>query len=300
MRSITATGSPPFPVDLNELLKNRVVYNAYSKLMLAHRNQAMQYGAILERSRFLHAQVYRQLHEVDEPGNCQLTRVAGTMAYAGSCGVLFSKGDEAGATVRLRLHEIDANTSGAWKSNETPATMFAGQMTIGNGEGKSSNIEVESSLVGDGIVRTQSGWFNVSSVTFSEDDARLSFRIDARQPIAADAMDVAILQQAKALLVDASKWDRQDDRQCSPHKPLLSLYCALIKASRMQSTGVHHRRPAMEIVRALVEIRSAGRNYEHRLRDYNNDPRTTLPDIRKLLDEAIKTAEQQQIEGEAP
>ena len=291
MRSMAATGSPPFPVNLDELLKNRVIYSAYAKLMLAHRNQAGEYGSILESARFLHAQVYRQLHGTDEPGNCQLTRVTGSKDYAGTCGAMFATGDDEGAKVRLRLHAVDAITSGAWKINETPATMFAGQMLIGDGEANSSDIEVEASLNGDGIVRTLLGWFSVSSISFSDDEARLSFRIDTREPITADAMDVAILQQTKMLLVDASKWDRHDDRQCNPKKPVLSLYCGLIEASRMKSGGVHHRRPALQIVRALVDLRSAGRNYEHRLRDYNNDARTTLPDIQKLLDEAIAIAE---------
>jgi len=260
---------------------------------LAHRNQASEYGSILESARFLHAQVYRQLHGTDEPGNCQLTRMTGSKDYAGTCGAMFATGDDKGVSVRLRLHAVDAITSGAWKINETPATMFAGQMLIGDGDANSSDIEVEASLNGDGIMRTQSGWFSASSISFSDDQARLSFRIDTSEPIIADAMDVAILQQAKMLLVDASKWDRHDDRQCNPKKPVLSLYCGLVEASRMKSGGVHHRRPAMQIVRALVDVRSTGRNYEHRLRDYNNDPRTTLPDIQKLLDEAIKTAEQQ-------
>jgi|HubBroStandDraft_4_1064222.scaffolds.fasta_scaffold164813_3 hypothetical protein len=41
-----------------------------------------------------------------------------------------------------------------------------------------------------------------------------------------------------------------------------SLYCD-IKAFA--------RRPAMEVVRIIIDERSAGRNYQHRLMDYNND-----------------------------
>jgi hypothetical protein len=36
-----------------------------------------------------------------------------------------------------------------------------------------------------------------------------------------------------------------------------------------------------------VAERSTGRDYEHRLRDYNNDPRTSLADLHSLLDEAL-------------
>jgi len=41
-----------------------------------------------------------------------------------------------------------------------------------------------------------------------------------------------------------------------------------------------------------VDRRSAGRNYEHRLRDYNNDPRTTLADVRTLFEDALSRLKQ--------
>ena len=37
----------------------------------------------------------------------------------------------------------------------------------------------------------------------------------------------------------------------------------------------------------MVEERSAGRNYSHRMMDYNNDPRTLIADVRSLFAEAI-------------
>jgi hypothetical protein len=48
-----------------------------------------------------------------------------------------------------------------------------------------------------------------------------------------------------------------------------------------------HRRPAMEAVRQIVEERSAGRAYQHRLMDYNNDPTTTLADVQSLFRAAL-------------
>ena len=292
MNAIPATGSPPFPVDLDAVLKNRIVYNAYSKLMLAHRNQSAQYGSILERARFLHAQVYRQLHGVDEPGNCQLARAPGGKDYEGSCGAMFATGDNAGATIRLRLHSVDAITSGRWKAGEDPAEVAAGKLVVAGSD--DMDVELQTSLVGDGLLRTQLGWFPVTAMELSDDESRLGFRIDTRHEVAANSMDVAILKQAKALLGDATQWDRHDDRECSPDKHSLSLYCALIKSSLSESGGTHHRRPALEIVRMLVDQRSVGRGYQHRLRDYNNDPRTSLDDVQKLLDEAIVIAQRTQ------
>jgi hypothetical protein len=61
----------------------------------------------------------------------------------------------------------------------------------------------------------------------------------------------------------------------------------MIRASLEVTGGIHHRRPAMELVRQVVDERSAGRKYEHRLRDYNNDPTTKLSDVRSLFEEAL-------------
>jgi hypothetical protein len=81
-----ATGSAPFPIDLKTLFKDRVVYNAYMQIGLAHRNQAAEYGLILERARYLHAVVYQALHGIAEPGNCQLARRGNSDDFVGSCG----------------------------------------------------------------------------------------------------------------------------------------------------------------------------------------------------------------------
>lgn len=288
MSTIAATGTPPFPVDLDAVFKNQIIYNAYSKIMLAHRNQASQYGLMLARARSLHAQVYRQLHGVDEPGNCQLTLEDDARTYAGSCGALSVEGSKVSGGLKLSLNELVAITSGRWKSDDLPASVWTGKWV--EADGTQSDIELEVSLVGDGILRTQWGWFATRAAGTSDDRSDLSFRIDTGRSVPANTLDIAILDKAKFLLSDPSHWDRHDDRKCSPDKPSLSLYCALTEAMRLQSGGVHHRRPAMQLVRVLVDARSVGRDYAHRLRDYNNDPRTTLADLHQLLDEAIVKA----------
>ena len=52
--------------------------------------------------------------------------------------------------------------------------------------------------------------------------------------------------------------------------------------------GMDHRRPAMEVVREIVEDRTTGRGYNHRLMDYNNDSTTTLDDVQSLFREALE------------
>jgi len=292
---VAATGSPPFPVDLATLLGDRAVYNAYIQIGLAHRNQAGEYGLILERARHLHAEVYRALHGVAEPGNCQLARSGQGDVFTGSCGRAFAASDVDGEVV-LELHPVKSIDSGRWMIGDMPAETWAGVMaTPSTGR---TPIELEHSIYNEGILRTQFGWFRVHGVQENEDytrdhgSSRLGFRLEAEVP--ANDMDIAILRRAKALLANVQDWDRADDRRCTPGKPGLSLYCAMRKASIDASGGFHHRRPALQIVRQLVEERSAGRDYAHRLRDYNNDPRTRLADIQMLFDEAIARAQRTQ------
>src|SRR5215831_4329443 len=66
-----------------------------------------------------------------------------------------------------------------------------------------------------------------------------------------------------------------------------SIYCALDRAAVAATCGTHHRRPAMEAVRIIVDERTARRNYHHRLMDYNNDSATTLADVHSLFHEAL-------------
>lgn len=298
-----ASGSAPFPIDLAALFKDRTVYNAYMQIGLAHRNQAKEYALIMERARHLHAEVYRALHGVAEPGNCQLARSGNSDVFIGSCGTAFGAASGIEGEVILKLHPVKAISSGRWKTGDTPAAAWAGDMTTPSSG--HTGVELQRSIYNDGVLRTQFGWFRVHGVEENEDytrdqgSSRLSFRLDTRGEVPPNSMDVAILRRAKTLLADASNWDRQDDRQCTPAKPKLSLYCALREASISASGGFHHRRPALEIVRRLVDARSAGRDYRHRLRDYNNDPRTSLADIQTLFDEAIAEAQRDQAEGDS-
>ena len=43
----------------------------------------------------------------------------------------------------------------------------------------------------------------------------------------------------------------------------------------------------MEVIRGVVDDRSKGRSYHHRLMNYNNDPTTTLSDVQSLFSEAL-------------
>ncbi|MGA9943750.1 MAG: hypothetical protein WBE79_15980 [Candidatus Cybelea sp.] len=51
---------------------------------------------------------------------------------------------------------------------------------------------------------------------------------------------------------------------------------------------IDHRRPGLEIIRGVIDDRSKGRRYRHRLMDYNNDPTTTLADVQSSFSEALR------------
>lgn len=95
--------------------------------------------------------------------------------------------------------------------------------------------------------------------------------------------DVKIIRRASKILSTQSLWNNKDNREC-PHKAkVFSLYCALYKASVDINGEFDHRLAALEEIRRTVEEFSKGKNYEHRLMDYNNDPTTSFGDIKKVL-----------------
>jgi hypothetical protein len=101
------------------------------------------------------------------------------------------------------------------------------------------------------------------------------------QPVSAD--DVRILQRADEILSDETRWNRQDDRTCEPEDTTWSLFCALQKASIEVLGKYDHRRAALQEVRFAIEDVTNGREFEHRLMDYNNLPETQFQDIKQVL-----------------
>jgi hypothetical protein len=101
-----------------------------------------------------------------------------------------------------------------------------------------------------------------------------------------DEIDVAIIDRAKGILNGENVWDRQDDRVCNDGDTTFSLYCALFFASKELLGEYQHRRTALQEVRFALEEATEGREYEHRLRDFNNDPQTTLAAVQGVLDVA--------------
>jgi hypothetical protein len=103
------------------------------------------------------------------------------------------------------------------------------------------------------------------------------------QPVTDD--DLRILSKADEILKDESVWNRNDDRVCDDDESTgkRSLFCALQKACIDVLGEYDHRRVALQEVRFAVEDATRGRDFEHRLRDFNNLPETRLVDVKRVL-----------------
>jgi hypothetical protein len=95
--------------------------------------------------------------------------------------------------------------------------------------------------------------------------------------------DLRILERADVLLSTEASWNRRDDRNCPPGQATLSLFCALQAASVEVLGAYDHRRVALQEVRFAIEEVSGGREFEHRLMDFNNLPATRFQDIKRVL-----------------
>jgi hypothetical protein len=102
--------------------------------------------------------------------------------------------------------------------------------------------------------------------------------------------DLRILTRVNEILRDESVWNRQDDRQCDDDntRGRWSLFCALEQACIDVLGQYDHRRVALQEVRFAVEDATRGRQFAHRLMDFNNLPETQFGDVKRVLQVAAE------------
>jgi hypothetical protein len=149
----------------------------------------------------------------------------------------------------------------------------------------SDDVEIEIYDGGSGIIRTYEGWFPVTGLSMTADT--MHFQFDGKHEVPPNVVDREILERASTMITSEAVWNRADNRQCPAEAKTWSIYCAVQKAMIDVTGGFNHRRPAGQLVRQIVDTRSADRDYQHRMMDYNNDPRTQLSDVRSLFADAI-------------
>lgn len=207
--------------------------------------------------------------------DCQFHR--SNSLWTGSCGAVFDE---------MPVFSIAPSKSiatGIWRQDQSPKAVWAG--VLKNAGDPDYPVEIEVYTEGTGVLRSEYGWFSVSG--YSSNKSTVKFQMDASREVAPGPLDRAILKRADVILSAANLWSRADDRKCLPTATSWSIYCAAERATIEITGGFHHRRPAMELVRQIVDERSKGRSYHHRLMDYNNDASTTLADVHSLFAEAI-------------
>jgi hypothetical protein len=195
--------------------------------------------------------------------------------FAGSCGALFDQIPE------MTLHSVASVSSGAWRSDIHPTSVWAGDMT--DRGYPNAPLELEIYAGNWGVLRTVYGWLPVNGF---EVNSAMSFDLDSHHEVKPSPLDLEIVKKASAILSAEVAWNRADNRKCPADAKTWSIYCAIEKAEVEVTGGFHHRRPAAEIVRKIVLERTATRNYHHELMDYNNDPTTRLEDVQTLFQEA--------------
>lgn len=205
------------------------------------------------------------------------TFIGSATNLVGSCGHMLDQDPK--LTLASRTTVID----GVWRKDANPRAVWSGDMTD---EGyPNAPIELEA-YASTGIFRTVYGWFYATNIVATMQG--LSFDVDTTREVLPDDLDREIVQRAAAILSSTSVWNRKDTRQCAADATTWSIYCAMEAATAEVTGGMDHRRPAMEVVREIVDDRTAGRNYRHRLMDYNNDPTTTLTDVQSLFRDALE------------
>ncbi len=202
-------------------------------------------------------------------------------AWKGSCGRM----DEENPA--LTIHSSKAITTGRWRKDYEPSSVWAGEIAWSDG---AVPIEIEVYSDGKGILRSQDdGWFPIYRSTIST--RALQFEVDFGNEVPPSDLDHEILKRAAAILSSEAVWNRSDSRECSPTETKWSIYCAMEKATIEVTGGFHHRRPALQVVRKIVDERAANKPYKHRLMDYNNDPATRFADVQTLFAEALQRTE---------
>ena len=212
-----------------------------------------------------------------EAGSCDL-ELAGDR-WQGSCGPM----EDVGSQPKLDLKTTAAITSGFWRRDAMPTLVWSGRFT--NVNAGDAPLELEEYRDGTAVLRTMWGWFPV--VGLQAKAKELHFHVQMARQVAPNAVDHEILERAAAILSDETVWNRADTRECPAAAKTWSIYCAVEKAEIEVTGGFHHRRPAAELVREIVDERTKDNPLGHRMMYYNNAPSTHLADVQSLFKDAI-------------
>lgn len=133
------------------------------------------------------------------------------------------------------------------------------------------------------LFKTNPGWFTMDSLIIQPN--RLSFAIDHDPDVPVTTADLTIIRRTKELLQDEDSWHKKDDRDCEDDVQgnRYSLFCALQRASIEVEGAYNHRNAIMQKIRHTIVDLFPNKEWEHRLKDFNNMPETTFSVLKELL-----------------
>ncbi|RDC63448.1 serine hydrolase domain-containing protein [Adhaeribacter pallidiroseus] len=144
-------------------------------------------------------------------------------------------------------------------------------------------------FAGTGVYKTDTIYITIRPS--NAEDAQLQGNF-----LAASELDLQILDTAVKLLQGGKNWNRKDTRICEGGK--FSLFCALYQASLMIKGDYQHLRPVMRMVRNSIALLKPEKQYEHILKDYNNEASSfeainlVFRNARQLIEEEINQIQQ--------
>jgi len=159
--------------------------------------------------------------------------------------------------------------------------MWDGTLEIGSGP-RAIEISTYQYSSGPALIIRTGAWHPLGELVFSDEGLALTWDEGVESPPSQTDLDIFLA--ARNLLRDEDLWDREDDRDCANDGSLISLYCALARATAAEMGRYQHRQPAMQAVRRVIAAEWSERIVDHRLMNFNNDPRTTIADVHRLFD----------------
>lgn len=142
---------------------------------------------------------------------------------------------------------------------------------------------IKNSLVGSIFLlllacsQTENGWV-LGTPDYEQRDIHVS------------AVDLAILERAKALISQPQMWSKSHSVECSRVEQY-TLYCALEKSTTELKGQYIHRQAALQEVRFVIDDQYKSRWKKHRLMDFNSHPETQLEDVLWVIDQATTHVE---------
>ena len=122
----------------------------------------------------------------------------------------------------------------------------------------------------------------VTLISRTEDGLVFGTPAYARRDVPVAPVDREILISVRYRLQEVGQWSRLT---CDAQR--VTLFCALQQATQAAMGQNEHRQPAMQEVRFAIDDLFPARWREHRLRDFNQHPETTLHDILAVVDLAV-------------